>query len=371
MLILSKSVDVNRLLALLLSKYIYKNKTKIDLFSTCKFMYGLMYDVLYYEKVSVDAINNNKILNSLTDVHLFSPQIKSNIFDNVISMKITRVFSESTIINFLPPRLKKLEIINDDIEINTDFPHSLTYLKLIGAIDIKLIFKKLLFGLKCLILDSRYKYHWGRSYSDEKKIKHNIYELPSPLPSTIEHFGFYTDNMINMDAIKKNIPTSIKCLEFKDNKFFDILHDYPTLAKIKYVIVNENILFDTVKKIPNSVTSVTYSEINNHPDQSIYDNTYVLVSNISQYVTALSIHNYSDFVHKIIPSTVIKLKMYSFSTNQFLPITVQELQIKNITVYNRKLLLIGPNVKKLTISLNDKKSLDPNIPPTCKILYKY
>lgn len=339
MFMISQSVDINRMLTILLSEYIYQNKTKLSLLSTCKFMYKLKYDILYYEEIYVTNKTNIKYLNSLTNIRLTSLN-GLKMFNNLISVKIIIDDQNSITIDYVPPRLKKLEILSSKIIIRAKLSN-VTHLKLCGLVDLNFIFNELPTGLKCLILGNEFN-NLLKKYVDIKM-----------LPMSIEHFGLYTNDSFDINILEKIIPKNIKYFESNNYNFFNIACHYPTLTKINF--------------------NPGYAKTSTFVNYASLFKIYIFLFSIGKlkYLKMLHIERYISLMQLHIPNTVSKLKINYIQTDQILPTGVEELIIKNIVSVNNNLLFIGHHVKKLTIRHKDQHLLDPNIKLMCAINYLY
>lgn len=324
MFIITESVDINRLILIIISKYIHENKSKINLLTTCKFMHGLRFEIFYYQRVTVTNIN-------------------LNIFD--LLTRLTRLTS----IHFYK------------IMPTPTLTNNLTYLKLTGEINLNFIFDQLPPKLKCLILDT-----------DNNDFL-ALYKKIKPLNISIEHFGLYVKKFdCDINIIKKIIPNNIKYFEFNVNKLFNTICDHPTLTKIKYDVNNCYYPSRCLKKIPPNITSVSYVEDYYYLNKNDFSYSfYKFLSCINENVIELRVTHYTDNMYKNIPSTISKLKINNLRTNQKLPRTIQFLQIKKIILANDKLLSMDPNIKKLIVSYEDRYLLDPNVYVSCDVKYKF
>lgn len=332
--------DINRSIIILICEHIYENKSKINFLSACKFMYSLRYIMSYkHINITTNQLPNLKLFNNISSIKIAENKFKTN------------TVCTNNFIHFLPSKLKKLEIIDNSVVIDNFFPDSLTYLKLSGTIDLK------------YILGSKIKYlvlcNLPYLFFESNKI--NLQSHP------VERLGLYLkyEFSIDHDLIKKIIPTSVKCFKFNNWKFFDILHEYPSLTKIKFgddCYQNFTYVYQQINKIPSNVTSICYK----------YNDYYTIefFNYIKKTVIYVHIYLYDGRMAKIIPETILKLKIDACGTNDILPTTIRELRIKNIFSIAGKLLCIGSNIKKLTIRRKDQHLLDPNIHAECKIIYK-
>lgn len=333
MLLSDNSIDINRILIILICEYIYENKPKLNLLSICKFFRTLKYTTAYYQ-----------------DINIFADQLLSlKPFDNIISIKIIQNYRVMQPINYLCPKLEKLNIYDHSIVINTRLPQSLTKLKLSSISNTNLIFFELPPKLKCLILRDNLG-------------NFSKYSTAKILNESIEHLGLYLHYNYDYDLIKRIIPKNIKYLEFNNWKFFDMLHLFPSLTKIKIVsglCCADDYVIQQVKKIPDTITSVFYNCWDSSSEH--------FLNNIKKTVTALSV----NYCCVPISKTVRKLKIRNFDSRTIISDAVQELHILTfVNMFDNKL-HIEPNIKKLIINFKDKNYLAPNIHHLCKIIYKY
>lgn len=389
MLISTKTPDINRQIILILSKYIHENKSKLNLLSTCKFFYNLRSDfnsnsnsnfnfnILYYQRVIITPNINLNILHSLTNVHYIiknenntTPGIFQKIKSNILNM-ITSLGSsnkDDTLIEIFYQNL--FQIKNP----TTLISNNLTHLKLTGNIDPDLIFNRLSLNLKCLILDSRPN-NFLIGYDKIKRLN-----------ASIEHFGLHVGREciskinpivpgIDKNLVKRIIPINIKYFEFNMDEIFNVLDEFPMLKKIKYDTDSNYFQIFNNLKIPSNIISVSYIN-ETYYTNDFYGETYdhvfeIFLSSLNKNVSTLHVAYYPNFMRTIFPHTITKLKINNLKTDQILPNTIQELHIKNIICTKNKLLSIDSNVTKLIIKYNDRQLLNPNIPLTCSIIYKY
>lgn len=374
----NKTTDLNRILVLLICDKIYENKPKLNLLSTCKFAFSLRYSIVYYKKIT---------MGHYTISQFKSPTDFKNL-NNITNLRITYDTREFlgrawprpiNKINYYGDKLKKLTADLQIIKHSncSSLPKSLTYLKLYIGTDGSFIFDNLPQGLKCLILEFDYG------------VFDKCNEI-TILSSTIEHVGLYTSDFEFPSVVKKIIPTNIKYFEFNDIIFFEKLHKYSLLTKIKFCNgQNDEYFANNIKKIPDNITSINYyvNKDSRYDQESAklrdvgylakhkfkcnkncncYDHCIEhVLSNLKQTVTTLSLHHYRENMEKKIPVTVVKLKLYEFIVDMIIPDTIQELCVKNI----KSKLFVGSNVKKLTIKYRDRNMLDPDI--NAKIVYTY
>lgn len=357
---LTKTTDISRQLIIILSKHIHENKPKLNLLSTCKFLYMLRFGVFYYQRVIIRNDTDPKILSRLTNTHYIikSKQPLSKIFSYTAS-KIKNMFMPMSYI--MTENYTLSEIINQNLfqikDLDILLPNNLTHLKLTGNINFDLVFGKLPPNLKSLIINSQL----NNFPNDKIKM----------LSASIEHLGLYVDDIsdISNDVAKKIIPINIKCLEFNKNNLVDILCEYPALTKIKYDAENDGIKsIKYLKNIPTNITSISYFE-----EQQEYSFKFsIFLLNISNNVNTLHINHYTSEMYETIPPTISRLKINNTRTRiLMIPRSVKELRIKKIIQTNNELLYIISRIKKLIINFKDRHLLDPHNHSEYIIVYKY
>lgn len=381
MLALDKSVDINRLLILLICDRVYENKSKFNLLLTCKLAHNLRDRIFFNQNIKLKKsqfkLSKYKNITSLTIIchylkkniiiKYLPPKLKklkldvSCKFDNNLILpnnleELNCFLVETPIVkNFLPHSLRKLIIYADSV--NSDMlPPNLIYLKIMGNIPIDFFYGTFPSSLRCLILNN---YLYKNRYESNTKIM-------ARLPDQIKHFALnYAFDDLKIEQINNIIPKNITHLEINIKECCAILKNYPLLKKLT---IHQGQFFNSrqVSNIPSNIISI-YLDY----DDDDRDNFIELLSYIKPTVTTLSFNKYHNFIKKYIPSTVKKLKLQYVDTKKILPNTIEELHINKITYTANQLLCIPLNIKKLTIKYDQQFLLKLNIHPDCKIIFKY
>lgn len=394
MLSFNKSEDINRLLIILICEYIYENKAKVYLLSTCKFMHKSRKYILFYEQVDVSKITNNKIKKRLTYVHFKFELPTKKLFDNVSNIKINNYQNYLGVtITYLPPKLKKLEIPKNNVRFDSRIcmPNTLETLCFKNYQSLPDNFFN--DGLKKLIMDTCYTTNLILLPSSLKYLKlsgtPNIDYFPDlkclildiycnivkPLPDSIKHLGLYVQGNMLINLNKNIIPKNLTHFEFDDNKWCDILCEFPKLTKV--TIKEKN----NMQSIPPSITSISngyYVDYRFCRKISFFS----FLSNIEKTVTTLSLNTININICSMIPETISKLKIYNLNIDQddknniwsnpksFIPKNIKELHVENLISRNHKLFL-SVGVQKLTIKYTDRHLLDPSVYVGRHVRYKY
>lgn len=372
-----------RSLIIIICTYIYENKAKMYLLLTCKFMYELINNVLFYECVDVSKLKN-VLFNS------YLP--KKRLFDNVQNIIIDNNYRKQSalIIKYLPPKLKKLEIIKSNVRIDHTISMPKTLEILSFKTDYPLNNNFFNCGLKKLMIDANFIFSpdllpsgliYLKIYGDPDIVSFpnlkclilNIkrYDIICPLPASIKHLGLYTkkSKIINLD--KSIIPKNMVRFEFDNNAWCDVLNEFPKLTKVK---MEEN---ENIQSIPSSVISISNGyHVNHEYNLNMFFPMFRFLKHIKPTVTTLGINNFDDYIS--IPETVSVLKIYNFYINTngntyFLTMikNIKELTIKKLySSYNNKL-RIPLTIQKLTIQYVDRHLLRTDIYANCDVRYKY
>lgn len=400
---LSNRTDTNRTIFIIVCSYIYNNRSKLNLLSTCKFFYEQYHLIFFYELVDASKIINPNIASRFTNIKINCFEFNYEIFTNVECLAITKC----TIIRCLPPKLIKLYIYDTQTIIINNIvmpknlkilhvmsrqpmidnflldslerlficgpyhsnilPRNLKYLRIGPDVNSFLILNKISARittaesvvsskLKCLILEGNIVRQFLFDY-DIPNIK---------LPETVKHFSLNPLN-ISIEQLRYIMPKYITHFEFDNIKHYDILHEYPTLTKIT-IRNNDHPLFNQhLQKIPKHITSISY----NYEEKADFFGDFFRY--LPPTVTSLSINYYRKSLMcdgKMIPSTVRKLRLCNFNNNTTIPTCIRELQIDNISVSN-KIMYWQLTVKKLIIKYADRQYLDSDIYNNCDVVYKY
>lgn len=400
MLLIDKSIDVNYVLITLICEYIYENKPKVYFLSTCKFMRRSRIYVLFYEQVNLSRVKNNKIKKRLTNIDLgYDPMPTKRLLDNILTIKISDVYRtvSDLIITYLPPRLKKLEILHPNVRIdpNTRMPKTLEILQFENS---HLLLDNFFnYGLKRLIMNTCYTSRKILLPTSLKYLKlsgnPNIvsfpnlkclildterYNITEPLPDSIKHLGLYTSKHTVVNLDENIISKNLTHFEFDDYAWCDILNKFPKLTKITTGIkIN-------IEIIPSNIISIS---IGYHTDYRIYKDLLFhrssFLSGIKSKtsITTLSINQLDKNIRDMIPETIFKLKICIFGDYHIgeycctdpvsmIPKNITELCIENLILYKNKLCLPS-NIKKLKIKYAQRQLLDPSVYIGCRVIYKY
>lgn len=352
---LSEQTDTSRTVIIIICSYVYENKTKLNLLSTCKFFYELLHSIPFYQKVKVcnlDMIEKlpprlknlslniifNKIPKQLDHIVLPNYLEKISITSNVWiikkipvtikRLKLGEYYSYLPTKDFFPLGLEKLTMcIYPDTDINI-LPNSLVCLKIIKNINMNFINNGLPPNLQSLIFD----------FGTRKNFLNEFIQKIKMLPDTIKYLDLKnTFQCAETNQLRKFIPKNIVCLKFNSIQYLDILDEYPKLTKItaRFALTAINI-----KKIPLNIISLSCRWS-------------------SDYEISLFL---------LLPLSIIKLKIkYYYLDKIVLPPNIKILCIKNIQTLNNKLLKIYSSIEKLIITHKDKHLLDPNIYSKCNV----
>lgn len=417
MFLLSSNADVDRAIIIIICKYIYNNRFKLNFLSTCKFVYSVIDSIYFYQQVKIYKNVSSMInIKRFANVHVDSYSVKTyfsndKFFNDANKIKISNYKLYSVTdqkIFYLPPALKKLKI-NSDCELNQNITYpkyleilylpelkqqmqsfplglkklcinnltfgktnilhlNLTYLKIVGYVNFDTILSNLPLGLKTLIFKS--------NDNDHKYQSDTIF---SSLPLSITYLGLGSSfDKLNRDNFRKIIPKNITRLKTNISECFNSLHGYTYLKKI---IIDDThlILLPEIKNLPQCVKSISYNYDKRwqSPNKVFVD----FLHTIPKSITTLLINKYENFMTIHIPKNITKLKVYNMYTWQSyydknctiscsLLKTIQELHIKNIIKVDDKLLIINPSPEKLIIGSDQKYFLHNSIYDTREVILK-
>lgn len=342
----------NRCAILLVCNFLQKNIDIINFLSCNKFMFGLRYSVIYYQQQLVTNKTNINILSRLTNIEY---EIKKNRFAKIFYRIIKKQSINDILCN--SRYLKKIIITGSVLTFINNFDCT----------------KPLSSSTKHfgLYLEGTHNLVIEKDVRDFITIR-NIHKFVN-IDSTCDFVALA--NIINKKLINKIatiIPKNIKCFESDGCEFYDGLNNCHCLKKIiidtnmkSYRKPNVSFFTEQIKKLPSSVTSISY--LSNGED-----GTYAFMLSIYSCTNIVTMHidHCTRLMFDCIPPSIKKLKMEKIETDAVIPNFIQELSVKKIIYNYKEFLAIGPNIIKLTIRYEDRRRINPNIHSTCTIIYK-
>lgn len=392
--------NITNLLVTLISKYIYHNRTKLNLLSTCKFIYNIS-NIHYYQEVKIDT--EQKIKNEFTNIclnlnHSCKPNnlvLNFKLFNNITCLTInySQELHDGSLfkIESLPSRLKILNV-EGTVIINIGLPPTLEILFYAGygllSLNRLINLKKLTIGGNLFEeLPVNLKYLKFLSWVDPNKISHinkiknlktlifyenNIFNSSEYNPLTFaEIFNPEIKHLSLVSAfyrfpchkLKQIIPKNITHLEIYKSDHTGILCEYPLLTKLTLKYVADSRHDEHLQKISSNITSIC---------TTLSGAEYLLP--IFKNINYLTIYGSSgNTLRKILPENITRLKIHNLAHYKLLNDSdllqnIQELCINSVSFVN-KIVHLNSNLKKLKIKYNDRYRFIYN--DECEVTYIY
>lgn len=419
MLLFDKPIGMNRIVIILISEHIYDNKSKLNFLSTCKFMYSIVNEVYFYQRIHIynksysrvdlKSVNdpvqlafNNKlpwddtekslslnIIKRFTNIYLnyenfsidyTSPLYKLifdlKLFDNVTYLKMSveryqQYSNKIQKISHLPPKLIKLKLLQE-CELDAILPKTLQVLHVNNKLSIlffPLSLKRLTVnGLeidKSNISTLNLKYLNFLSHVEPDFIFH---KLPHGLETLILHsYVWHNSDQYYYDPnINKSLLQSIKYLSlgypFKKFKTHHLKQIIPkNITHLECYYNDPDIFYEC-----SSLTKIIISKFSPNLNKM----------KISQNITSIS-YKYkedcssNDYTFRVfltmIPKTVRTLSFHKYQNSMVthIPVTIVKLKV----YYCWTCAILPDTIQKLYIkNLESSRDKLLNVGPNLKKL---